>query len=100
MTDPFSLFRPARRASGARHGATVELLACSPGPAAGTTAAAAEFCVTPLSPRSDILPDNQRAVWKGPGFSREDFTLYGGTALAVRRASIFWLAGVRGGAIG
>ncbi|MCC6355901.1 MAG: nucleotidyl transferase AbiEii/AbiGii toxin family protein [Verrucomicrobiae bacterium] len=40
--------------------------------------------MTPLSPRIDILPDSQRAVWKGLGFTREDFTLYGGTALAVR----------------
>jgi nucleotidyltransferase AbiEii toxin of type IV toxin-antitoxin system len=37
-----------------------------------------------LTPRLDILPAAQRALWPELGATPRDFTLYGGTAIALR----------------
>ena len=37
-----------------------------------------------FSPRLDILPDAQRRLWPELAQTPEDFTLYGGTAIALR----------------
>jgi hypothetical protein len=39
---------------------------------------------TVFSPRLDILPDAQRRLWPELAQTPEDFTLYGGTAIALR----------------
>ena len=40
--------------------------------------------LTTFTPRLDILPDAQRRLWAELGETPSDFTLYGGTAIALR----------------
>jgi hypothetical protein len=64
----------------------MELLARPTAAAAHTAIAAAVRGVNVFRPRLEILPEGQRRLWPSLGFTREDFVLYGGTAIALRLA--------------
>ena len=50
----------------------------------GMTVGKAKVPLLTFKPRLDILPPAQRALWSEVDATPEHFTLYGGTALALR----------------